>query len=624
MQDKAFVQIGKLALKEMGNKEPYELFIQNMFPEKANYKMIVAVFELNTVDNHLICSFKNIDPQNVSIQNFQKYAYRKGSARGGDITFTTKFGDIEKKFRTLVHNQFKTLINRISGTLLSNEYQIFNSVYEYLLQKENFENIKKELSDLYNGLSKEDKSISGLSLMLVTDGEEKYLSDFEIIKQILTSSGTEEKSEKYDVKSEGIDAICSVCLQRKPTLHGFASPFKYATVDKPGLVSGFFKQANNWKNYPICTDCSLEFELGRIYVANNLNSYFYGKAYYTIPKTILTKNTKGLEKALIRLKELYDNLKDGQKIKVKEDSLQKMIAMEEDYFNLNLLFYEENPTTKAIKIKLMLEEILPSRFRKLFVDAPEKINEHKLYKGAITIKKEKFDLLFNFGILKTFFEDDFYDLIQKVFMLQHISKEALYTKFMEVIRTNYNRMQTSDRYVEMTNLTLRKAHLSISYLQELGLIDHNSNFILMDTIEQTEKKPAFDLEKLRQFVAENKGFLDSDYNVGIFSVGILVRLLLNIQQVNLGNTPFEKKLKGYNLSAELLKNVYIEALNKISQYQGFYAYSNLREFIDHYFILNIHKIHKISNNELSFYFVAGLEFGNQFKNIEIKEELQTS
>ena len=126
--------------------------------------------------------------------------------------------------------------------------------------------VKKELSNFYNGLSKEDKNTTGLSLMLVIDGEEKYLSDFEIIQQILTSSGTEEKSEKYNIKSEGADAICSVCL-KKTKLHGFASPFKYATVDKPGMVSGFFKQANNWKNYPICTDCSLEFELGRTYVA---------------------------------------------------------------------------------------------------------------------------------------------------------------------------------------------------------------------------------------------------------------------------------------------------------------------------------------------------------------------
>ena len=119
MQDKAFVEIGKIVLKGMGNKEPYELFIQNMFPEKANYKMIVAVFELITVNEHLSCLFKNIDAQNVSVQNFQKYAYRKGSARGGDITFTTKFGDIEKKFRTLVDNQLKTLVSKLSSSSLT-------------------------------------------------------------------------------------------------------------------------------------------------------------------------------------------------------------------------------------------------------------------------------------------------------------------------------------------------------------------------------------------------------------------------------------------------------------------------------------------------------------------------
>jgi CRISPR-associated protein Csh1 len=247
-----------------------------------------------------------------------------------------------------------------------------------------------------------------------------------------------------------------------------------------------------------------------------------------------------------------------------------------------------------------------------------------LYKSAISIKKEKFDLLFSFGVLKTFFEEDFYDLIQKVFMLQPISNEALYTKFMKVIRANYNKMQTSDGYVEMTYLTILKAHLTHRYFQELGLIDHNPNYKLMETFEQAEKKSSFDLEKLKKFIEENKGFLDSEYKVGIFSVGILVRLLINIQQVNLGNTPFEKKLKGYNISPELLKNIYIEALNKISQYQGFYAYSNLREFIDQYFILNINKVSKISNNELSFYFVAGLEFGNQFKNREVKEEILTT
>lgn len=623
MQDKAIVQIGKIALQELGDKEPYQLFIQNMFPDKENYKMIMPVFEITTGEKEYICTHKNVDIENVSSLNYLKYAYRKGSARGGDITFTTKFGDIEKKFRTLVDNQFKQLISGSKDVIPVEEFKTLNAVYKFLLEKGNYDQVKSALVAVYESLAKEDRTSSGLSLLFIINGVEKYLADFSVIQQIILSNGTEEKSEKYGVTSEGINATCSICFISGKKVHGFASPFKYATVDKPGMVSGFFRQADNWKNYPICTDCSLEFELGRTYIINNLSSYFYGKSYYIIPKTLLSKDVAGLKKAVSALKDLYQDVSLSQKIRYKEDVIEKKIAMQEDYFNVNLLFYEENPTTKAIKIKLLLEEILPSRFRKLFVDTPEKINGNELYKNAITIKKEKFDLTFNLGILKTFFEHDFYDLIHKVFTLQQFSVESLYSRFMGVIRSNYNKMQSSDGYVEMTRSTVLKAHLTLSYFKQLQLIDNQTNFIFMDTIGSQDKKASFDIGKLNQFVSDNNGFLDAEYKIGIFSVGILVRLLLNIQNANLGNTPFEKKLKGYNLNPAILKSIYKEALSKISQYQGFYAYSNLREFIDQYFIINIDAVNKLSNNEISFFFVAGIEFGSQFKNKEAKEEITT-
>lgn len=618
MQDKSITQIGKLQLALMGDKKPYELYIQNMFPEKDNYEMILAIFNFTNTNSEYKCTFDKVDIQKVSRKNFSQYAYRKGSARGGDITFTTKFGDIEKKFKTLVENQLKTFVQKLQSSELQEEYSIFYSLQSFLEKAENFDFVKKQLSDVYEALGKEQKTSSGLSILFRINDETKNLSDFHAIQQILTASGTEEKSEKYDVKSEGKNQVCSVCLQKKEVLHGFASPFKYATVDKPGMVSGFFKQVNNWKNYPICTECSLHFELGRTFITSNLSKYFYGKAFYAVPKTLVRDDSAGLEKSLKYLQGLYQNIQeDVNKTVRNEDKIWELIANEEDYFNLNLLFYEENPTTKAIKIKLMLEEIVPSRFRKLFIDVPKIINEHPLYENAIVIKKEFFPLTFRFGVLKTFFDDDFYGLIQKTFMLQKFSVENLYARFMNLVRENYNRMQTSDGYVENTKLTILKAHLTLRYFQKLGLIEYNSNFKLMDTIETQERKSSFDLDKLKQFIADNNDFLDTDYKVGIFSVGILVRLLLNIQQRELSNTPFENKLRGYNLNHEILKSIYLETLVKISQYQkNFFAYGNLKDFIAQYFVLNAHKLPKISNNELSFYFVAGLEFGNQFKTKE--------
>lgn len=411
MQDQAFVQIGKIALQEMGNKEPYELFIQNMFPDKDNYKIIVPVFEIMVQKGEYYCIYRNIDIQIVNKKNYSKYGYRKGSSRGGDITFTTKFGDIEKKLKTLLANQFKSLLSGFKDEETA-ELNTFTSIYKFLSEKENFTKLKNELSDLYNNLSKEDKMASGLSLLFVIAEEEKYLADFKVIQQILLADGTEGKAEKHEVKSIGFNQTCSICLQRKDTLYGFASPFKYATVDKPGMVSGFFNQVNNWKNYPICTNCSLEFELGRTYVANNLNSSFYGRPYYIIPKALLSKDLKSLKQAINRLKELYNDLSKTNTIARKEDLLEKHMAEEKDYYNVNLLFFKEDHKNKSIKIKLLLEEILPSRFKKLFVDAPSVINEIELYKGALS-KKENKNLLFNFGILETFLETIFMTLFIK-------------------------------------------------------------------------------------------------------------------------------------------------------------------------------------------------------------------
>ncbi|CAN5289175.1 TIGR02556 family CRISPR-associated protein [soil metagenome] len=623
MQDKAITLIGKLELKKTADKEPYQLYIENMFPSKGNYEMVTIIFEQSIEDDKLTITYKGIDLEIANKDNFLKYGYRKGSARGGDITFTTKFGDIEKKINSLVESQFKTLNEKLKKTNYSEEQAMFKELQ--ICFKEKLTPIKEELTNTYNNFSKEAKMASGLTIAIESDGKRKYLTDFQITKDIILASGSQNKSEKYSVKSEGSNEHCSICFQVKNALHGFASPFKYATVDKPGMVSGFFEQKNNWKNYPICTECSLEFELGRTFITNELNGYFYGKAYYMIPKTILSYDTGALDKAIKMLRQhKFKSIKEGSQIKRSEERFGELIATEKNFFNLNLLFYEENPTTKAIKIKLLLEEILPSRFRKLYIDIPAVVNANPLYIKAFTIKKEPYDLQFSFGILKTFFEEDFYDLIQKVFLGQPLSTEVLFNKFMQVIRENYSKMQSSDGYVENTYLTILKAHLTLQYFQHLGIISFNDNYIFMEN-ENTEVKELrdkkFEINKFKSFINDNRGFLDSDSKIGIFSVGVLVRLLLDIQQVNLKNTPFEKKLRGYNLNSELLKSIYTETLNKLSQYQNFYIYSDLREFIREYFSANSHLLNKISNNELSFYFVAGLEFGNKFKT---KKEQETS
>ena len=622
MQDRAIIEIGNL--KGDRREKPYQNFIGNLFPGK-NYDMILAVFNFSKKENELICEFDKIDVEKVSEKGnvFLKYAYRKGSARGGDITFTTKFGDIDKKFKTFYPKQVKDIISFAEKSDELEEVEIFNALRACL--EKNGEEVKTKLQEQLEKLDKKAQMSSGFSVKFEGLGQREYLGAFNTVQKLLNKVGTVGKSEKYNVVSEGKEELCSICQENKPVLHGFASPFKYSTVDKTGLVSGFFKQKNNWKNYPICSDCALDFELGQKYVAQNLSKYFYGKNYFIIPKITVGSNPALLKKALNTLEVLDYKEKDGARIASREDSLMRKIGLEEgehNRFSLNLMFYEENQTTKAIKIKLFLEQIFPSRFRRLFVDVPKVVNANQVFKNAITIKKEKRDLEFSFRILKSFFDKDFYEIIQTVFLGTPISEDILFSKIMREIRTNYNRSKTSDGFVEPTKWTVLKAMMMLAYLKELKILPKNKTSKSMENThnqnlpEENKKAGAFDDDAFKNFIENNKDFfdLDSGYKVGIFSVGVLVRQVFNWQSAKLeGNTPFEKKLKGYNLNAEILRRIYIEALDKLKNYTSFHTYQGLRNYVNEYFTLNIHKMDQISNNELSFYFVAGLEFGNNFK-----------
>lgn len=612
MQDRVITELGAVELSSNKDLSAYEQYVQEITPGKVTTIALVVFERLDGV-----IRYRNIDVGNVNRENYKRFAYRKGSPRGGDITFTTKFGDISKKLKTLNTIQWPALL-RIAEEVSSEEFLLLQEWHQAL--KQDLQRIQNDLNAFHVGLDKIKQQSSAFSLALEVNGQMKLAADFESIRKQILLSGTQGKKEKYNVISEGKDNLCSICCKVKPVLYGFASPFKFATVDKPGTVSGFFTQKNNWINYPICHDCSLQFEWGKNYVTKNLSRSFFGRRYYLIPKTILRNDEVRLRKALKQVEAIAYDIGKSDHIERREDYLMERLGALDNLVALNLLFYEENATTKAIKIKLMLEEIPPSRFRTLFVEIPRIVNKHSLYIDADYNfkKKEKKDLKFSFSMIQEFFNDNFYDIVHKIFMGHPINRSEVFRRFMQIVRQNYNKQLTSDAFVESRLLTVLKAHLVLRYLQHLEIVS-TTNFTPMsseteENKQNLEKKMSFDIEKFRAFLNTNKDFFSGDEVIGVFALGILVSLVFSIQQVNLGSTPFENKLKGLNLSANDLQKLYVESISKINQYTSTYAYKELRELITESLTRSTARLRRISNQELSFYFVAGMELGRKFKS----------
>ncbi len=468
MQDRSITDIGKLEFLKNKGLQPYELFTQEPYPNKI-CKMLLIEFELEKEKIY----FKGIDIQNVNEENYSKYAYRKGSSRGGDITFTTKSGgDFEKKLNTLVSIQFPKLIET-SEKVNPDNVELFKEWKRSFI--EDFDKLKNELQTVYDSLEKQEKFNSAYTLTIDIEGKRKLLSDFYSVQQLIAKDGVEGNYKKYNVTSKGKKTECSICHETKLEVFGFGSPFKYSTTDKIGTVSGFFNQKNNWINYPICESCALEMELGKNYITKYLTKYFFGKSYYLIPKALFPHDKEALNNALSLFNDLDYQIKNSNSISSSEDYLMEKIGeVEKNLFTLNLMFFEENSKKSAIKIKMMLEEIPPSRFRKLFIDVPKIINKNPLFKDIDYHykKKQKQDLRFSFRLIKQFFEDNFYEMTYKIFMGRKISQKELHRNYMKVIRANYIKKVNNEGFVERGELLITKTYMLQSYFEELNLINY--------------------------------------------------------------------------------------------------------------------------------------------------------
>ena len=118
-------------------------------------------------------------------------------------------------------------------------------------------------------------------------------------------------------------------------------------------------------------------------------------------------------------------------------------------------------------------------------------------------------------------------------------------------------------------------------------------------------------KKIKSFFDQFSDFFSSNVKKAIFLEGVLAQYLLNIQYQERKATPFRIKLKGLKLDEKQIKKLLPEIQNKLEEYGKNY-YRELEAIISDYFVLSGNSW-TISNDEISFYFVLGMNLSNLFK-----------
>jgi len=432
-------------------------------------------------------------------------------------------------------------------------------------------------------------------LTIKIDG--KYLGEYDVFRKCLACF---DEGKRRRSANQG---ICSICGNFDNEVSGKTDVFKFYTIDKPGFITGGFKEINAWKNYPVCSKCETLLESGKAYIENNLNFKFYGFSYLLIPRLLIGGKEKGKE-----ILNILSTTKKGiglgerviKRITDDENEILENISMRQDILTLNFLFLQRKQS--AERILLLIEDIFPSRIRRIF-DAKDYVDK---------IFDNEPERAFTFGTLRTFFSksDDskrtsdldkyFLNIVGSVFIGEKIDFSFLLVFFMAVIRKEF----INDRYFKFRT---KDALMIMIFLEHLEIMSFIEEVYMEDNIFSSI------------FSRYGKSF-GNPAKRGVFLTGALTQLLLNKQWADRKAKPFMKKLKGLKLEEKDVKALLPEVQNKLEEYDSFDSGKKLLSCEAAKYLLEAGDGWKMSVNEINFYFACGMNLADEVaKKIYSKE-----
>ncbi|MCF7790695.1 MAG: TIGR02556 family CRISPR-associated protein [Victivallales bacterium] len=580
---------------DMINISPYGLCL-----DKREEKVIVL--EFNTISEKPIkVQFTGTHTETYTREKNETRFFLKQVAGNGTSEFPTLFisnkniTDLERSM-----NKFYKILNKYSKLKSLNEfYDIINS------------NLHKNLTD-----SKD------LWILTITI-DNKYVGELELFGDIRKDLEQNLLKSYYELtpgkEIKVSNKTCSVCLKEVDEVWGYVSTFNFYTAktEFAPIASGFNKE-NAWKNYPVCPACAKQLEEAKSALEKYMNFKFCGFSYFLVPEFLAdNEEIHSIMEVFLDKDSTIGKFtmsdKERNTISEAEDEILDILQYSKNIVNYTLFFYEGSQ--QKFQILLTIEGVYPSQFKEIFntkYDAENfKIFKNLKRKNKITKAKELYDLTFKFEHLKEFvpvkskkygdFSKAFLDLTRSVFLNKKIDKGFLFNRIAETV-------QRRDANNKLYSTNIFKIILTLKFFHKLGILDLSS--------KNDEKEVIVD-KKYQDFFNKHLEFFDCSSKKVVFLEGVLCQKLLNWQWRERNATPFRNKLNGLKMNPRIIQKLLPEIIEKLEQYGRNY-YHNLEETISELFLES--KLNKLPNDEISFYFVMGMNLVKEFFKPEEKEE----
>ena len=542
------------------------------YPEKKRKKAPkVLVVELNTSGEGLSLSGFNLFDY-LPEENLKKYYFRnppssKGPASSLSFKLSEKLSALKERLGILGILNYKADTNEIARAI---EKEVNRLNQEGLLEKN-----------------------AQVLIVLKIDGKwpaenERLRENF--VKNFLKSLASYEKNPIW--KTYG---LCHECGKETIIYGGVGNLLKFYTVDKHGYAPELNPRIA-WKQYALCEECIFDLERGKRAVEDFLTWKFYGKNFWLLPVS-----TGALRKIIERFKSFHAEVsgkahKEGYEYI--EDRILYEASIQDEALFYHFVFLK--PENQALRIKLHVEEVLPSSLKE-YVNAKKELENkfNSFVNEAFEANKFSFNFFSSKNLKSTkqkpgFTDEDFYMLVDRVFRHSPIDERYLISKAMS--RISKDMAEAKEDLWKVKSIlknTVLETLLSLEFLLKWGILKRKIGGINMSGLPYEE------------FFATHGDFFNHPAKRGLVLLGVLVQRFLNEQYKRRQSTPFLKVLKNLRLDQKDVQKIYVALQNKMNEYEIGHWWSQLREGASIYFIKAGDKW-QLSPDEIGFYIAIGM------------------
>ncbi len=575
------------AIKDLGElvihreeKDDLDIFVEDP-NATGNYTQVITI---NIEQNGETLRFVGVELEDYDSQKKMRYLYRRGSANGPDLSPTAKIsGKPAGTFERKILGWFRILED--TDISLEERDKVFLEDIQTILT-ENADGIKERIVNFRESIPKKEGLL--VTLKIYHEGKSKYVGDFPVIIDLFLKQ-IRKKDERFAVQQQ----VCSLCGNKKETILGNINTYAFYTIDKPGYIIGNFDKKKAWRNFPVCADCKLNLEEGKKHVEQNLNFRFCGIKYNLVPKFII--GYEGISSEVI---DIFTNT--SKLISLKQKRIESITGDEEDILTelkdiqdtvtLNFLFIQK--MNAAERIHLVIEDVFPSRLRKIFAS--------KYYTDNIYARSFTFRTLRSF-----FFKSDknkrntdldkyFLDIIDRVFKGRPVSYHFILKFIMMKIRGEF----VNDGYF---NFAVTDGLMTIAFLKKLELFEME--------VEKMEERV------FSEMFAKYGPTFETPLKRGLFLLGSLTEMLLRKQYSEREAKPFINNLKSLKMNERDFKGLLPKVQNKLEEYNSFDKGKRLIAKEAANYLLVSGSNWRMSVDEMNFYFAAGMNLIEEVANI---------